>query len=151
MKPATLSVCMIVRDEEEMLGESLESVSGVADQLVVVDTGSTDATVEIARSHGAEVHHFQWIDDFAAARNQSIRIATANWILWLDADERVEPGNREVTEQLATALVHQNKWEEARSVLTGLPRPRPDRWRGLAGTALIKRHRFDEAIAYYGA
>ncbi|MEE9162321.1 MAG: glycosyltransferase, partial [Candidatus Neomarinimicrobiota bacterium] len=87
-RPA-LSVCMIVRDEERMLPACLESIAGVFAQLVVVDTGSTDNTVGIAESFGAEVHHFEWVDDFAAARNESIRYATEPWILWLDADERL--------------------------------------------------------------
>ena len=78
---------MIVRDEERLLPVCLESIAGVYAQLVVVDTGSTDNTVGIAESFGAEVHHFDWIDDFAAARNESIRHATEPWILWLDADE----------------------------------------------------------------
>ncbi|MCH7496343.1 MAG: glycosyltransferase [Candidatus Marinimicrobia bacterium] len=89
MGRTTLSVCLIVRDEARMLPGCLESVAGVADQLVVVDTGSTDDTTSIARSFGAEVHHFAWIDDFSAARNESIRHATETWILWIDADERL--------------------------------------------------------------
>lgn len=86
----SLSVCLIVRDEEEMLGDCLASVADLADQLVVVDTGSNDRTIEIARECGAEVHHFEWCDDFSAARNASITHATGDWILWLDADERLE-------------------------------------------------------------
>ena len=68
-EPKRLTVCMIVRDEEEFLARCLESVEGLADQIVVVDTGSTDRTIEIANTHGADVHHFEWIEDFAAARN----------------------------------------------------------------------------------
>ncbi|MFC1543389.1 glycosyltransferase [Candidatus Neomarinimicrobiota bacterium] len=89
MAKATLSTCMIVRDEAQMLPDCLSSIAGVTDQLVIVDTGSTDDTVSIARSFGAQVHHFKWIDNFAAARNESIRHATGDWILWLDADERL--------------------------------------------------------------
>ena len=80
---------MIVRNEEAVLSDCLSSVKEVADQLVVVDTGSTDDTISIASSYGAEIHHFQWIDDFATARNESIKYATGDWILWLDADERL--------------------------------------------------------------
>jgi hypothetical protein len=79
---------MIVRDEEQNLADCLESVRAFADQIVVVDTGSTDATVEVALAHGAEVHHFDGCDDFAAARNESLRHARSRWILWLDADTR---------------------------------------------------------------
>ncbi len=88
---ATLSVCMIVKNEERFLEDCLKSVQGVADQLVVIDTGSDDGTVDIARKFGAEVHFFKWRDDFSAARNESIKYATGDWILWLDADERLLP------------------------------------------------------------
>ncbi len=89
MAKGRLSVCMIVRNEEAVLSDCLGSVTEVADQLVVVDTGSTDDTITIASSYGAEIYHFQWINDFAAARNESIKYATGDWILWLDADERL--------------------------------------------------------------
>jgi tetratricopeptide (TPR) repeat protein len=89
LEPRTISLCMIVRDEEEMLGDCLRSVAPHVDQLVVVDTGSTDRTMEIARSFGAEVHEFAWTGSFSEARNESLRHATGDWILWLDADERL--------------------------------------------------------------
>lgn len=82
-----LSLCMIVRNEAHRLGNCLESVKGLIDELVVVDTGSTDGTEEIARRYGAKLGHFAWIDDFAAARNHSLSLATGDWILWLDADD----------------------------------------------------------------
>ncbi|HUG13462.1 MAG TPA: glycosyltransferase [Thermomicrobiales bacterium] len=91
--PATrtqLSVCMIVKDEERMLPRALASVRGLADELVVVDTGSTDRTVEIAREHGARVFHFPWTGDWAEARNESLRHATKDWILVLDADQEID-------------------------------------------------------------
>lgn len=82
-----LSLCMIVRNEAHRLGNCLESVRGLVDELVIVDTGSTDDTVELARRHGAVLGHFAWCDDFAAARNHSLSLATGDWILWLDADD----------------------------------------------------------------
>ena len=82
-----LSVCLIVKDEEKMLPRALESVRGVAHQIVVVDTGSSDRTVEIAREHGAEVHHFEWCDNFSAARNYALEHVRGDWVLVLDADE----------------------------------------------------------------
>jgi len=87
----TLSVCMIVRDEEKNIRMAIESVKPFADEIVVVDTGSMDQTVEIARSLGAKVGHFQWCDDFSAARNASLDMATGDWIMWLDADDYVPP------------------------------------------------------------
>ena len=91
MAKQRLSVCMIVKNEEKFLEECLRSVQPVADQIVVLDTGSEDRTVEIARKYGAEVHSFVWKNDFAAARNASIKYAKGDWILWLDADERLLP------------------------------------------------------------
>lgn len=82
---------MIVKNEQENLPGCLESVRGLVDEIVVVDTGSTDATVEIAESFGSSVYHVPWQGDFAVARNQSISRATGDWIFYLDADERVDP------------------------------------------------------------
>ena len=81
---------MIVRDEEQYLGQCLDSVLGVADEIVVVDTGSQDRTVAIAESHDAKVIHFAWTEHFAEARNQAIAAATGDYMLVLDADERLD-------------------------------------------------------------
>ncbi len=82
-----LSLCMIVRDEQEMLPRSLASVAEAVDEMVIVDTGSTDATVEIARSFGAQVIFHEWTGSFAHARNVSLQAASGDWLLCLDADE----------------------------------------------------------------
>lgn len=84
-----LTAAMIVRDEEHHIGGCLRSLAGIADEVVVVDTGSTDATVEVARAHGAVVRAFEWCDDFARARNEALDVAQGEWILYVDADERV--------------------------------------------------------------
>lgn len=84
-----LSVCLITKNEELFLPRCLKSVQGLAAQVVVVDTGSTDRTVEIAQAYGAEVHRFDWCDDFSAARNAGLEHATGDWILVLDADEEL--------------------------------------------------------------
>jgi len=84
---ASISLCMIVRDEEAVLERCLAAAAPHVDELVVVDTGSTDRTVEIARAFGARVLHHAWDDDFAAARNVGLDAATGDWILFLDADE----------------------------------------------------------------
>lgn len=86
----TLSVVMIVRDEAEMAPGFLEAARGLWDELVVVDTGSTDATVERFAAAGAKLVHFPWVGDFAAARNESLAHATGDFVLVLDADERVD-------------------------------------------------------------
>lgn len=78
---------MIVKNEADHLARCLSSVKDIADEMVVLDTGSTDETVAIAQSFGAQVQHFSWCDDFAAARNESLKYATGDWILVLDADE----------------------------------------------------------------
>jgi glycosyltransferase involved in cell wall biosynthesis len=83
----TLSLCMIVKDEEAMLARCLEAVRGAVDEIVVVDTGSGDATVRIAESFGARVLHHAWDGDFSAARNASFEAATGDWVMYLDADE----------------------------------------------------------------
>jgi tetratricopeptide (TPR) repeat protein len=90
----TLSACMIVRDEAEVIGIALAALHDFVDQIVVIDTGSRDATVDVARAHGAEVEPFAWCDDFARARNVSLQRASGDWILVLDADEWVAPGDR---------------------------------------------------------
>jgi tetratricopeptide (TPR) repeat protein len=88
---ARLTLCLIARDEERMLPGCLDSVRGAVDEIVVVDTGSRDRTPEIARAAGAKVVPFAWCDDFAAARNAALPHATGEWILVLDADERLAP------------------------------------------------------------
>jgi tetratricopeptide (TPR) repeat protein len=84
-----LSVCLIVKNEEKFLPRCLQSVQGLAAQTIVVDTGSTDRTVELARSFNAEIYSLPWSDDFAAARNAALEHATGDWILILDADEEL--------------------------------------------------------------
>lgn len=94
-QPPRLSVCLIARNEERFLDGCLKSVRGLADQIVLVDTGSTDRTVDIARSHGAEVHFRAWDDDFSAARNAALLHARGDWVLILDADEEVSPAHHQ--------------------------------------------------------
>ena len=97
---ATLSLCLIVKDEADSLPRCLRTFRPVADQIVVVDTGSTDATHEVAAEHGAEVYPFEWIDDFAAARNAALARATCDWILIADADEELPPESADQLREL---------------------------------------------------
>lgn len=90
-KAADISLCMIVRDEERVLGDCLRSALPYFREIIVVDTGSRDRTREIARSHGAQVHEFPWVDSFSAARNESLKYARGNWIFWMDADDTLPP------------------------------------------------------------
>jgi len=83
---------VIAKDEAEMIGECLRSATSAVDEILVLDTGSTDRTVQIAQEHGAQVISFEWIDDFAAARNAALAQARGQWVLVLDADERLAPG-----------------------------------------------------------
>ena len=89
-----ISACLITRDEADFLPECLRSIHSAVDEVVVVDTGSRDATVRIAREFGCTVLHHTWDDDFAAARNVGIAAATGDWLLVIDADERLIGGER---------------------------------------------------------
>ncbi len=88
----TVSLCLIVRNEARFLEACLASCAGAHDEIVVVDTGSTDGTQDLARAHGAKLVEFAWCDDFAKARNAGVAAARGQWILQIDADERLAPG-----------------------------------------------------------
>jgi glycosyltransferase involved in cell wall biosynthesis/Flp pilus assembly protein TadD len=103
-----VSLCMIVRNEEGNMADCLRSVSDLVDEMIVVDTGSTDRTKDVAQRHGAKVFDFPWIDHFAAARNESLRHATGQWIFWLDADDRVDEENRTRLRALLAGLEDEN-------------------------------------------
>jgi glycosyltransferase involved in cell wall biosynthesis len=83
----TISLCMILKNEEEVLHQCLSSVKEICDEIIIVDTGSTDKTMEIAKQFTDKVFSFEWIDDFSAARNFAFRHATMDYILWLDGDD----------------------------------------------------------------
>ena len=101
-----LSVCMIVKNEEQFLEQCLQSVQGLAHQIVVVDTGSTDRTIELAKKFKAEVYSFAWNDDFSAARNEALKHATGDWVLSLDADEELVPEHKQtILEEMKSAGV----------------------------------------------
>lgn len=85
----TVALCMIVKDEEEFLDKCLKGVTPLVDEMVIVDTGSTDRTIEIAGDFGAKIYNFKWCDDYSKARNFSLKQARCDWILVMDADELI--------------------------------------------------------------
>jgi GT2 family glycosyltransferase/tetratricopeptide (TPR) repeat protein len=103
-----VSLCMIVKNEEKNLPDCLRSVAGLFGEINVLDTGSTDRTKEIAREHGARVFDFPWADSFGLARNECLKYARGKWILWLDADDRIDADNaqrlRKVLDRLENEL-----------------------------------------------
>lgn len=96
-----LSLCMIVKNEQASLPQTLNSVKTIVDEMIVLDTGSTDRTIEIAKEYGAQVYHFPWCNDFAAARNEALKYVRGKWVLVLDADEVLVP---EVVPQIKEAI-----------------------------------------------
>ncbi len=102
--PMRVSLTMIVKNEEANLPDCLASVADLADEIIIVDTGSTDRTKEIAARYGACVFDFAWVDSFAAARNESLRHATRDYVLWMDADDRLDDENRDRLRTLLAGL-----------------------------------------------
>ena len=90
----TISLCMIVKNEEEVLARCLDSVKDIVDEIVIVDTGSTDRTKEIAAAYTEYVYDFPWIEDFSAARNYSFSKGTKEYCMWLDADDVINEENK---------------------------------------------------------
>ncbi|MDP4173539.1 MAG: glycosyltransferase [Bacteroidota bacterium] len=88
-KSPLISLSMIVKNEEKYLKQCLDSVKDIVDEIVIVDTGSTDSTLKIANEYGASLYQFEWINDFSAARNYALSKSKGEWILYLDADERI--------------------------------------------------------------
>lgn len=97
---------MIARDEEKVIRRCLESVQGLVDEIIVVDTGSMDSTKEIALEFTDKVFDFTWVNDFSAAKNEAIRKATSKWILILDADEYVQPDKHEELREMLMSEDH---------------------------------------------
>lgn len=100
----SLSICMIVKNEEDVLARCLDCVQEFADELIIVDTGSTDQTKKIAANYTEHIFDFPWVDDFAAARNFSFRQATKDYVMWLDADDVLDRENLEGLKQLKNTL-----------------------------------------------
>ncbi|MBF8984568.1 glycosyltransferase [Lutibacter sp. B2] len=95
-----LSLCMIVKNAEKELGRCLESAKDIVDEMIIVDTGSMDHTVKIAKNYGAKVFYFKWNDNFSDARNFSLEKATGDWILVMDSDEEMVNCDRDQVNEL---------------------------------------------------
>jgi len=100
MPNPTISLCMIAKNEEKNLSNCLNSVKDITDEIIIVDTGSTDKTREIAKKFNAKVYDFKWVDDFSAARNESLKHATKDWVLVLDADEILDEESKKAIKGL---------------------------------------------------
>lgn len=100
----TISLCMIVKNEENVIERCLNTVKNIVDEIIIVDTGSSDTTKEKVKRYNAQVFDFQWIDDFAAARNYAFSKATKEYILWLDADDVLELADQEKLKLLKEKL-----------------------------------------------
>ncbi|MED1791105.1 glycosyltransferase [Brevibacillus nitrificans] len=98
-----ITACLIVKNEEAHLERCLKSLRGKVDEIVVVDTGSTDRTVEIASRFNAKIVTFQWTNNFSDARNESLKHATSEWILWIDADEELVCSNKSKLKKIISA------------------------------------------------
>lgn len=99
-----ISLCMIVKDEEEVIERCIKSVIEVVDEIIIVDTGSVDSTISIAEKLGAKVYNFEWENDFSKARNYSFSKATKDYILWLDADDVLEESSLEEFKKIKNEL-----------------------------------------------
>lgn len=97
----SISLCMIVKNEQDNLPRCLESIKDIVDEMIIVDTGSTDSTVEIAESYGARVYHFPWNGSFSDARNYSLKHASGDWIMIMDADDELPGSEKQAVLDLA--------------------------------------------------
>ena len=100
-----ISLCMIVKNEEKVLARCLDSIADLMDEIIIVDTGSTDATKEIAARYTDRIYDFEWVEDFSAARNFSFSKATRDYIYTADADEVLDEENRQRFRELKELLL----------------------------------------------
>lgn len=100
----SISLCIIAKNEEEVIGRCLASIENIVDEIIVVDTGSTDNTKKIASAFTDKIYDFEWVDNFSQARNFSFSKATKDYILWLDADEFLDINNRDKLKELKNCL-----------------------------------------------
>ena len=99
-KRVKLSLCMIVRDNQETLRKCLDSVKSLVDEIIIVDTGSTDDTKIIALEYTGKVYDFHWKDNFSEAKNHALSKAGYGWVLFLDADESISEKDHDIIRRL---------------------------------------------------
>ena len=100
----SISLCMIIKNEEKVIARCLESVKTFADEIILIDTGSTDQTLDIIKKYTNQIYHYKWVDHFAEARNYSFSKATKDYIFWMDADDFILPGDLEKLQHLKKNL-----------------------------------------------
>src|SRR4051812_24588377 len=135
---SVVSLCMIVRNEAHQLADCLTPIAHLFDDIVIVDTGSEDETPAVARRFTANVYHFAWCDDFSAARNESLRHASGDWILWLDADDRVSADNIHRLTKILNNLPSQPAIFAMKTVCLARALGEPET--ALSHTRLFRRH-----------
>jgi hypothetical protein len=133
-----VSLCVIVKNEAHNLRDCVAPVRDLVDDIVVVDTGSADGTAGVARGLGARVFSFAWVDSFAAARNESLRHALGDWVLWLDADDRVDEPNHGRLRLLLERLPNENVAFVMKCLC--LPDPKTGRSTAVDHVRLFRRH-----------
>ena len=152
-----ISLCMIVRDEEDVLADCLSSVRDVVDEIIVVDTGSTDSTPRVAAGLGARVFSFEWTDDFSEARNHSLERASGDWILVLDADETIASRDRDKIRALTrngadgylvTYRAYSRESSDFRWVANDGSYPEAAGWDGWIEGRVVRMFRRDERIRF---
>ncbi len=145
-RPAGISLCMIVKNEERFLEQCLSSVAGAVDEINIVDTGSTDRTIEIAQRFGARVQRREWRDDFGWARNEALKMATKRWVFQLDADEQLTPESKAALRDVAAAPAHlTGVWIRCSNA--------SDKYRGGGSVshAIVRIFPNHERVRFYGA
>jgi len=145
-KPAGISLCMIVKNEERFLAQCLDSVKDLVDEICIVDTGSSDRTIEIARSYGARIEEHAWRNDFGWARDKALAMATRRWIFQLDADEELLPESHAALRELRDAPAHRvGVWVRCNNAADDYAGT------GSMSHALVRIFPNDPQIAYRGA
>ncbi len=150
---ATIALCMIARDEENFIENAIRSVKDVVDEIVVVDTGSKDKTPVIARELGAKVFHFDWNDDFSAARNFGLKNVSSDWVFILDADEEILREDaiklRGLADMDREAFLFIQKNYSNTEGFGFIPDPRKP-FKGFYPTFIIRMFRTDKGLEFQG-